>query len=145
MQNSILKNKILPWQGKGRWYKAVIKTIATTSSGSTTYSWGLDTDKSDEIFSATSVAGKIQWLASNNTTASILNRTGKSIRIKEVHKEIGEISNPQNLQALTVTNNQSLISNFMPNGSSQTFYLGLTASSSTDSYGTEIIVYFFVE
>lgn len=139
------KNKILPWQATGGWYKAVIKTIATTSSGSTTYTWGLDVDKSDDIFSATNVAGKIQFSASGNTTATIYNRTGKSIRIKEVHKEIGECSSTQNLQALTVTNNQSLISNFMPNGSSQNFYLGLTASSTTDSYGTEIIVYFFVE
>lgn len=145
MENTTLRNKIVPWQGKGRWYKAVIKTIATTSSGSTTYSWGLDADKSDDIFSATSVTGKIQFVASGNTTATIYNRTGKSIRIKEVHKEIGECSSTQNLQALTVTNNQSLISNFMPNGSSQNFYLGLTASSSTDSYGTKIIVYFFVE
>ena len=48
MENDVLKNKIAPWQEKGRWVK-----LTCVSDGSV---WKIDPDKSDPIFPNSYVA-----------------------------------------------------------------------------------------
>ena len=142
MQNSRLKNKIVPWRNKGRWYTMVIYSKATTSGGST-YNWYLDEEKSDNIFSSTNKPNT--FTITNNTTnnISIISRfTGKRPSIIEGKCEL--YPNSTRASAYNLYTNILTLPQLLVAGTSQNITHSNTASVTTVSDDIRIKIHLFI-
>lgn len=133
MQNKRLKNRILPWQEKGRWYKFHVYGKATTSGGTTTYTWEFVNSsdyKSDNFFGTGSI-NILQFSTSGTTGINLKNNSGKALTVKDV-KRIPVKYNTTSPTTLSPTAGAE--THLIPPDRTLTLPIGLTASSANTGF-----------
>ena len=135
MQNSRLKNRILPWQERGRWYKFHVYGHAVTSGQTTTYTWefvNTSSFKSDNFFGTGSI-NTIQFSTSGTTGINLKNNSGKALTIKDV-KRIPVKYNTAVPATLSPTAGAE--THLIPPAKTLTLPIGLTAGTNTAGTGS---------
>lgn len=134
MENTKLKNKIAPWQERGRWYK--IELHCELVSGST-YTFVIDSY--DDIFSTSDTTGKI-YLSVSTSNLIMKNNTGVQHSIPEIRRVVTG-TDPN---ATTAAISSGVISAFLPNSTATTnISFGFTAAVA--NINKKFTMWFFID
>lgn len=141
MYNNFLKNKTMPWQEQGNWYKVTMKIVQSGSN----YYWSFDPDKSDSIFVSDDVNTNvgIAISATNSGYALFRNSANRgTIELLDVHR--GKVRSNATTASSATQSSSNTVAALVPDNGVFHIYPGITANSTQLSNGLEIELYLFI-